>query len=492
MIAAYRLPKMWNTYLPYALGITGNAAFNIALISLLTHQLVPAVYGDYTVFVTVIVLASAVVGQWLQQATGRYLAGCTAPASDYTKAAVLLGLGGVLLALSAICLFAALLDLLHRTTDSELWLAAVVSVAAQVPFTLVGTMLQSEQRAWSYALLQTCSGSLKIGLSLLVCRVAQQDVGGILYACAAAQCVGVAFGASRAGLFSKAISQKLKSRRTRVLLCKLRAYGGAMTVWFIFMNLAMYCDRLLVRAFAGSASAGLYGAASTLVVGSVSLVMAPILAVTWPNLMAAWNGRNEQAASRLLGNMLTVLLCAGVTLVAIVNAVAVPATRLFLGEKFAAAAPLLPLLTASAFSFSLGTLFHKPLEFKEKKVTMCVFAAAVLLLNGLLSSVFTPRLGAIGAGVAALLSGSSYCALCAWRGRQIVRWRIQLDLLAVVTGLAAGASIAVNLLSTSWHLEGNLLMLVAVTSAFGAMFGPGLAVAVLLHANHRAQTQTIK
>ncbi|SIT48039.1 membrane hypothetical protein [Paraburkholderia piptadeniae] len=482
---AYRLAKLWSTYMPYALGMGGNAGLNIVLISLLTHRLVPAVYGNYSVFVTAIVLASSVIGQWLQQATGRYLAGSGALASDYTKAAVLLGAGGILLVLAVPYVLAALFNLLDRTIGSELWLIAIVAVAAQTLFTLVGTTLQSEQRAWSYALQQTCAGGLKMGFSLLACRASQQSIGGLLYACAAAQCIGVVLGASQAGLFDRRVLAKLKSRRAWLVLGKLRAYGSAMTLWFIFMNLAMYCDRLLVRALAGSATAGLYGAASTLVVGSVNLVMAPILAATWPPLMAAWNVQNEQAASRLLGNLLTALLCAGVALVAIVSVVAEPATRLFLGEKFVAAAPLLPLLAASAFSFSLGPFFHKPLEFKEQKTTMCVFAATVLLLNGALSVALTPWFGGIGAGVAALLAGSTYCVLCTLRGRKFVRWRIRLDLLLAVAGAGGVASVASNRFLASWHFDSNLLKFAAACLAFIAVFGAGLTVVVLLHANSR-------
>jgi O-antigen/teichoic acid export membrane protein len=470
-----RLRKIWSTYVPYALGIASNAGLNIVLISLLTHRLAPSEYGTYSVTVTVIVLASSIVGQWLQQATGRYLAGSSAAASGYTKAAVLLGAGGITLVLLVLYVLVALFVLFDSKHGSGLWLACLFGVAAQTLFTLVGTSLQSEQRAWPYSAQQTCSGALKIGFSVLVCRASQQNVDGLLYAGAAAQLIGIAFGAWRARFFDTAVLRKLGSPRTLLILRKLRVYGGAMTLWFIFMNLAMYCDRLLVRALAGPAAAGLYGAASTLVVGSVSLVMAPILAATWPQLMATWNMKNERATSRQLGDLLTYLMCAGVALVAIVNAVAEPATRLFLGEKFSGASSLLPLLTASAFSFSLGPFFHKPLEFKEKKATMCAFAAIVLLANALLSAVLTPRLGSIGAGTAALVSGALYCVLCTVNGRKIVKWRIRIDWLATVSVLAIAASLFSRRVSSSWHFDGNLRSFMAASAAFVVLFGVAMA-----------------
>ncbi len=472
-----RLRKIWATYVPYALGIASNAALNIVLISLLTHRLAPSEYGAYSVTITVIVLASSVVGQWLQQATGRYLAGSSAVASSYTKAAVLLGAGGITLVLLVLYVLVALFVLFDSKHGSSLWLACLFGVGAQTLFTLVGSSLQSEQRAWPYSMQQTCSGALKIGFSVLVCRASQQDVDGLLYAGAAAQLIGVAFGVWRARFFDPAVLRKLGSPRTLLILHKLRVYGGAMTLWFIFMNLAMYCDRLLVRALAGPAAAGLYGAASTLVVGSVSLVMAPILAATWPQLMATWNMKNERAASRLLGDLLTYLMCAGVALVAIVNAVAEPATRLFLGEKFSGASSLLPLLTASAFSFSLGPFFHKPLEFKEKKATMCAFAAIVLLANAILSAVLTPRLGGVGAGTAALASGALYCVLCTVQGRKIVKWRIRIDWLATVSVLALTASFFSRRVSSSWHFDGNLWSFMAAGAAFVLLFGVAMAAA---------------
>ncbi|HEX7907021.1 MAG TPA: lipopolysaccharide biosynthesis protein [Paraburkholderia sp.] len=480
-----RLRKVWSTYVPYALGIASNAGLNIVLISLLTHRLAPSEYGTYSVAVTVIVLASSIVGQWLQQATGRYLAGSSAIASNYTKAAVLLGAGGITLVLLVLYALVALFLLFDGRHGVGLWLACLFGIAAQTLFTLVGTSLQSEQRAWPYSVQQSCSGGLKIGFSVLVCRASQQNVDGLLYAGATAQLIGIAFGAWRARFFDASVLRKLGSPRTRLILHKLRVYGGAMTLWFIFMNLAMYCDRLLVRALVGPAQAGLYGAASTLVVGSVSLVMAPILAATWPQLMATWNMKNERAASRLLGDLLTYLLCAGVALVAVVNAVAEPATRLFLGAKFSGASTLLPLLTASAFSFSLGPFFHKPLEFKERKVTMCAFAAIVLLVNGLLSAVLTPRLGGIGAGVAALASGALYCLLSTVRGRKIVKWRIRVDRLATVSVLAIAASILSRRVSSSWHFDANLWGFVAASATFFVLFGVAIGGAWVMSSTCR-------
>lgn len=470
-----RLRKIWSTYVPYALGIAGNAGLNILLISLLTHRLAPSEYGTYSVAVTVIVLASSIAGQWLQQATGRYLAGSSAAASNYTKAAVLLGASGITLVILVLYALVALFLLFDSKHGAGLWLACLFAVAAQTLYTLVGTSLQSEQRAWSYSVQQTCSGCLKIGFSVLVCRASQQNVDGLLYVGAGAQLIGIAFGAWRARFLDPAVLRKLGSPRTLLILRKLRVYGGVMTLWFIFMNLAMYCDRLLVRALAGPAAAGLYGAASTLVVGSVSLVMAPILAATWPQLMATWNMKNERAASRLLGDLLTYLLCAGVALVAIVNAVAEPATRLFLGARFSGASTLLPLLTASALSFSLGPFFHKPLEFKEKKATMCAFAAIVLLVNAILSAVLTPRLGGIGAGTAALVSGGFYCVLSTVRGRKIVPWRIRIDRLATVSVLAIAASFFSRRVSSSWHFDGNLWDFMAASAVFVVLFGVAIA-----------------
>lgn len=187
----------------------------------------------------------------------------------------------------------------------------------------------------------------------------------------------------------------------------------------------------------------------------------------------------------MLGDLLTYLMCAGVALVAVVSAVAEPATRLFLGEKFSAASTLLPLLTASAFCFSLGPFFHKPPEFKERKATMCAFAAMALLLNGLLSVILTPWLGGVGAGTAALVSGAAYCALCAVRGKKIVNWRIRADRLATVSALAVAASFLARRVSSWWHFEGNLWDFIAASAAFGVLFGVALAGAFVVSSARR-------
>ncbi|WP_321891138.1 lipopolysaccharide biosynthesis protein [Paraburkholderia tropica] len=479
-----RLRKIWSTYVPYALGIGSNAGLNIVLISLLTHRLAPSIYGGYTVAITVIVLASSVAGQWLQQATGRYLAGSGARAASYAKAAVLIGASAILGVLAVLYLLARIAVLVDPH-DGALWPVCVLAIAAQTLFTLVGTALQSEQRAWPYAIQQASAGGLKIALSLLVCELWQGDVSGLLLAVTSAQALGAMFGAWRAGLFARSVRDKLFSRRARTVFHKLRIYGGAMTLWFIFMNLAMYCDRLLVRALSGAEMAGLYGAASTLVVGSVNLVMAPILAATWPQLMAAWNSRNEQAAARQLGDLITWLLCAGAVLVALVYAVAEPATRLFLGDRFGAAATLLPLLVASSFSFSLGPFFHKPLEFKERKATMCIAAALVLALNALLSWVLTPRFGGVGAGCAALAAGATYCFGCSMVGRKIVRWKLRVDVLGVTVLVAVLIAGATRHFAWLWRDSGKLCAFLAASCVFAALCAVALGLLIFARALQR-------
>jgi O-antigen/teichoic acid export membrane protein len=478
--------RAWTTYVPYSIGIASNAFLNILLISTLTHRLSTTVYGSYSVSVTVLVLASSVVGQWLQQATGRYLSGSSRVAAQYTKAAVLVGLGCVLSSLIAISIpvvvFSVFYDVRHV---SDLWLVCLFGIASQTGFTLVGTVLQAERKAWSFSGQQIGAGSLKIMLSIFIFHMLGQDVRALIYMYAVAQSAGFAFGAWRAKLFDGAVVNKLRSNRTFVVFRKLGTYGGAMTFWFIFMNLAMYCDRLLVRFLAGPAAAGLYGAAATLVVGSVSLVMAPILAATWPQLMAAWNTKNETAVSRLLGDLITYILCAGVVLVGVVATVAESATYLFLGPTFAQSSHLLPFLTASAFSFSIAPFFHKPMEFKEQKTKMILFAASSLTLNAFLDFIFIPRFGYGSASISACVAGFGYCALCVIHGRRIVKWRINASWVGTAGGAALLSYLIVEQISLMWHFDTNLMDMLSRGVAFLVCFAGTAGTVYLLFGNYR-------
>jgi O-antigen/teichoic acid export membrane protein len=463
--------RAWTTYFPYSIGIAFNALLNILLISALTHRLTTTAYGSYSVSMTVLVLASSVVGQWLQQATGRYLSGSSQAVAQYTKAAVLVGLGCVLISLVAVSVPVAVFSIFFDTQHvSDLWLVCLFGIAIQTGYTLVGTVLQAERKAWSFSGQQIGAGALKIILSVLIFRMLGQDVRALLYMYAIAQSAGLAFGAWRAGLFERAILDKLRSYRTFAIFVKLRTYGGAMTFWFIFMNLAMYCDRLLVRFLAGPAAAGLYGAAATLVVGSVSLVMAPILAATWPQLMAAWNTKNEGAVSQLLGNLITYVLCAGLALVGVVATIAEPATYLFLGPRFAQSSNFLPILTASAFSFSIAPFFHKPMEFREQKTKMILFAASALTLNTVLDFIFIPRFGYGSASISACVAGFGYCALCAVYGRRIVKWRINGGWIVTVGVAVLISSFIVQRFSLMWHFEKNILDISFRSIAFLGFF----------------------
>lgn len=163
-------------------------------------------------------------------------------------------------------------------------------------------------------------------------------------------------------------------------------------------------DRLLIGRYAGLEPLGLYSAAYSLATYTEEAVLQPVNLALFPAAMALWAREGEPAVARLLARSLDLFFAAACGVLLLVLLTARDLVVLAASQKFAAAAPLLPVLVAGLLIYALHIFFNTPLMLHRRTLTLSLATGACCALNLLLNVLLIPRVGILGSAWATLLS----------------------------------------------------------------------------------------
>ena len=173
-------------------------------------------------------------------------------------------------------------------------------------------------------------------------------------------------------------------------------------------------DRLLVAHYLGAEALGLYSAASNIAAYVQDLLMAPVLLAVVPIYLNLWAERGSEETRRFLGTSLQGFVCIGIGVAAITAPTADPAVRLLASSKFAAAAPMVPLLVVGLIFFAMVPFFTAGLYLFNRTGTIAVTTIAAALLNLGLNVVMLPSMGLTGGVLADVIGYAALLLATAW------------------------------------------------------------------------------
>lgn len=180
------------------------------------------------------------------------------------------------------------------------------------------------------------------------------------------------------------------------LRAEVRAFGRHTYVGRVFDGLTNGFDRMLIAAHAGAASAGMYSIAATM-----SQPLGMVSRATSASAYRAMATAPEMPR-RLLRVNVAWAVVGGVALVALC-AVLIP---LAFTAKYDAALALLPLVACGIAIASVNEPFHAYFSSHGAGRTLRTLSVATSSLNVVLMLVLIPRLGATGAALALIASGT--------------------------------------------------------------------------------------
>lgn len=231
-------------------------------------------------------------------------------------------------------------------------------------------------------------------------------------------------------------------------------------------------DRTLVQQRLGAETLGAYMAAYNLCDYLRAALLAAAVAAAQPAYLRLHAEQGRVATTAFLARFVRLYVVAAAGLVAVTSAVGGPLLELLASARYAPGAVVVPwVMTALALDtlvvvLGAGLYLHK----RTRRIAAAVFASA--LLNLALNALLLPRVGLVGAGIAAVAGYGTLLVLCAWAGRRA--------LAVPLPWLALGRSAGLGLVAYAAAIGldgGSALATVALRGVVVlAVYGAGVAL----------------
>jgi O-antigen/teichoic acid export membrane protein len=193
-------------------------------------------------------------------------------------------------------------------------------------------------------------------------------------------------------------------------------------------------DRTLVQQHLGAESLGVYVAAYNLCDYLRAALLAAAVAAAQPAYLRLHAEEGGAATAAFLGRFVHLYAVAAAGLVAVVSAIGAPLLEVLASPRYVPGAVVVPwVMTALALDtlvvvLGAGLYLHK----RTRRIALAVFASALLNLGA--NAWLLPRIGLVGAGIAAVAGYGLLLVLCACAGRQALV--VPLPWVAVIRAVA--------------------------------------------------------
>jgi len=206
---------------------------------------------------------------------------------------------------------------------------------------------------------------------------------------------------------------------TALVLRRIWGFGWPLSLWLAAQLMLPLIDRTMMATQLGLGETGKYAGLSDILTRCFSLAVFPVIQAVYPRLAQLTDRQAHAEARSLLRRATLLLLLTGGALQPVLFLLRHQIVRFALPVPDESFEVLVLPLSAGGFVWQAAMLLHKPLELAQKTHLMLGAIVAAVLLKAVGNCVLLPGLGVLGAALATLLSGLSYCALCLWLGRRL-------------------------------------------------------------------------
>jgi O-antigen/teichoic acid export membrane protein len=452
----------------------GSALATVVLAIVLANALGPASFGRYRLALTAAGIAALLAAQGLAAATGRFLV--EAP-DDPHRAAVLLRAGrakAVLAILPAVALAALAVPIAHLLGKPEAWPLFLIA-ALSVPFTDVANWIsgvfQATRQASASLAIAFAKSLVELPTAVILIAAGLGAVSGVIaYATANA----VACGVGAYLLVTRWRRRGARGVTTAPSTAMMLKFGRA--VWFTDLAFLGFqtVDQVMLQAFKGSRSVGLYDIAWQLTAGLTLLSTAVGQAVA-PRL----GDPNRRFANELFARSVGALTAMYAAFAVLTALVADHLVEALFESSFSSSGRILAALAPYVLLLGAAPLVSTGLNFLGIAHARRRIAIIALLINAVLDLVFIQWLGTIGptigTGIAFAYYTFAHCRL--YRRTDIaVPWRS--FGISCARGIAAGLAGAAVARACLYGFASPGVAIVLAAGILGAAIAAGILVAI--------------
>ncbi len=355
-------------------------------------------YGRYSAQLSLVVLVSALLVGWFNQAQLRYFSGESANRNDQRHLVHRVYWGVVVV----VVLSAAILTAVDM--QPLLWIGLVLLLVYPAYLQRLSGWQAALQSA-TYVKAESLRAVLCLAMPMAIAYALLPTAEGLLAGLVGAYIVALVS-------FRPAWRSTTEGQQGSVTLRACWDYGWPLSLWLATMSGFAALDRWMIAFHYDSAALGGYASVQEVVVRAYSLLLFPITLAVHPRIMAAANDGNDRGVSRLwlysMAGQLLLLVPVGIAYV-------LGAERLMLfvlPDLSAESMALVWPLALSGFAWQFVLLAHKPLEVRGETRFMLAAIILSLLLHLALLTWLLPSMGVGIVPWASLTAALLYMCCC--------------------------------------------------------------------------------
>lgn len=386
---------------------------NFISLAVFTRLLTTEAYGEYTLVISAVATADALLLQWLRLALLRFL-----PMEGVARAESLSAVLRIFIAIigaSSLLVLTSAVLLIHDDVARQLILLGVGLFIVQGLFEVTIERERSELSPVRYGVYALLRASLALIVGALLARMGLGATALLVGLITAMAIPMIMFGAPL--LWIRTLRTPFNSSLARQIL----SYGLPLATTATLGVLVNSSDRFMLAAFLDTGVAGEYAVGYDLAKFGIGVLLSVVNLAAYPLVVAALEKDGPSAARKELRNSLSLIALIGLPAAVAMAILAPSIADLMVGDAFVQATTVtLPWIAIAAFIGGFKS-FYLDLAFQLGRDTMkqLWIMLATVILNVGLNLWWIPTLGLIGAVYSTVIA-YLFAALLAWRlGRKV-------------------------------------------------------------------------
>ncbi len=370
----------------------------IISISVYTRYLSTEEYALYSLVMTVVWLASALLVDWLRMSLVRFW-----NMKKYTKQVLIGSISSIvnLIMLVSLAIFSITLYIVNQyyTIPNEIMIAGFVLFFMQSLFNLNMKIKNSLLKAKEYAMINSFRAIISISIGIVLVILGFGPIS-IILALLLAYTVLILFTSKDIWKYYTAMSLDRKLMRS------LFIYGLPVAMATTLQVFSNTVDRFLIVQLESLSAAGIYSVAGNLIGSSLSMLLSSLSVAAYPIVLKALEEGNKALLEEKLKQYASVFM--GFALAAVAGLIMVSPNLLYLlvGKEFLQGSlEVFPWLAIAELFFATQAFyFAMAFQIKKNTVQLMWIMLVITIVNVVLNIILIPIYGILGAAIATMLS----------------------------------------------------------------------------------------
>lgn len=299
------LKNFKKDYFNYLISIILPAFISSLSIPVFKNILGAENYGRFSIWFNAILIVTAVLSGWIAQSIIRFF-----PASNnkysFSRKAIILSLKTQILFFLPVFLLA-----LYISQNFLLaLLSAFISVTISLQFTIL-PIIQSGFLSKKIISSEIIRVSTYVGGAILLLKLSNLSyLNSLFIAILTSYLFSLVFLLIKAFQFLKTNDVNEQNSDKILTFKKFFKYGGPLSLWFLFVYLTSYIDKIFMLKYLGGETQGNYQALFDLLYRGLTIMMSPIVTSLFPILTAAYESSNSKDIRKFLKKIISYELVA--------------------------------------------------------------------------------------------------------------------------------------------------------------------------------------